>query len=85
MALSNNRTRKSIKRFTQAVKTLRGLQRIPAPLPRPGSEANKYPNNATMQQVIEERQKAFTRADQFRVDKATIAFFASPYTLEARQ
>lgn len=84
MALSNNRTRKSVKRFTQDVKTLRGLQRIPAPLPRPGSDANKNLKTATAQQM-EDRQKAFIRADQYRVDKATIAFFASPYTLEARQ
>jgi len=84
MALSNNRTRKSVKRFTQDVKTLRGLQRIPAPLPRPGSEARKISKALSAQQA-EDIQKAFVRADQYRVDKATIAFFASPYTLEARQ
>jgi len=83
MSASSTR-HKNTKRFVQAVKTLRGLQRIPAPLPRPGSESFKFSPSITAQEK-EARQKAYEQASRGRPDKETIAFFCSPYSLEVRQ
>jgi hypothetical protein len=82
MSVSSTR-HKNTKRFVQAVKTLRGLQRIPAPLPRPGSESFKFSPNEDAS-AKEKRQKAYEQASRGRPDKETISFFCSPYSLETR-
>lgn len=70
---------KTIKRFTNMVKTLRNLSRIPNALPRPGSEAFKLSNELSTKDA-QKRQEDFVKRDQFRADKAAIRYFATPNT-----
>ena len=78
------RHRKAVKRLTQTLQIMHGLKRIPAPLPRPGSEAYKTSPSAPPK-VAGDRQRAYAEATKYRLDKETVAFFSSPFSLEARQ
>lgn len=82
MSVSPHR-RKAIRRITNMIKTLRGLDRLPRPLPVPGGPANSFGNNVTEKEK-QVRKEAYSRAIIGRADKSTVAFFAEPYTFEAR-
>jgi len=73
---------KTLKRLTQSLKALRGLTRVPAALPLPGSEAYRYPKviDGKDHKATQARMKDFEAADATRLDKAVIKYWAEEAT-----
>lgn len=75
---------KTIRRLTNLAKSLHPhLQRVPAPLPRPGSVAYSSPRDYSAKEA-QRRQDAYQEADPRRLDKGTIQFFASAASFDRR-
>jgi len=72
--MATNNKSKTIRRFTNQVKLLRGLSRIPARLAKPNVGSDKD---------SQEKLRRFNEVDRFRADKAAIRFFAEPYTFSS--
>lgn len=68
--MANNNKSKTIRRFTNQVKLLRGLNRIPNRAQKPIGGADKD---------SQEKLRAFHEKDRFRADKQAIRFFAESY------
>lgn len=77
--------RRTIKRLTQAAKSLRDLSRVPAALPRPGSQAYLYPKvvDGDMHKDIKERTERWEEADAKRLDKPLLSWFADAVVNDA--
>ena len=70
---------KKLKLITQMAKSLHPmLTRIPNPLPRPSSEAYRT-KGVGDPKADTKRREAFAAADVYRLDKATVRFWATPY------
>lgn len=70
--------RKTIKRIVQAAKSLRGLARMPAPLPRPGSPAYRYPKiiDGKDHKATKGRMDQYEELDSVRMDRAVAHYYA---------
>lgn len=76
---------KTIRRLTRLVKSLDPLlKRVPAPLPRPGSEAFS-PSKDSTAEAMRLRREAYERADAKRLDKGVVRFFADAPSWESRR
>ncbi len=77
--------RRKLKRMVTLLKQLHPLvERLPAPLPRPGSEAFK--GGAAMDaKTAQSRQEAYEKADSKRLDRSAAPFWLAQMTMEERR